>query len=146
MPFYFAPPTFFIVCEILRASNMTGFYHKNIFTFNNRCLWRILKVCWIDCISNASYGDMQTRKNHSKATTRKWNWIGHCLRREEFNIAKRALDWNPQGSKRRSYPRTKWQRKVEQEVQRARKSWSEVKQLAQNGKRWRKFIEALSST
>jgi len=28
---------------------------------------------------------------------RKWNWIGHTLRKETDAIEKTALDWNPQG-------------------------------------------------
>jgi hypothetical protein len=27
---------------------------------------------------------------------RKWNWIGHTLRKETGAIEKTALDWNPQ--------------------------------------------------
>ena len=32
---------------------------------------------------------------------RKWNWIGHTLREEAGTIEKTALDWNPQGHRRR---------------------------------------------
>jgi len=28
---------------------------------------------------------------------RKWNWIGHTLRKETGAVEKTALDWNPQG-------------------------------------------------
>jgi len=31
---------------------------------------------------------------------RKWNWIGHTLRKETGAIEKTALDWNPQGYRR----------------------------------------------
>ena len=33
--------------------------------------------------------------------TCKRNWTGHCLRREESNIVKKVLDWNPEGNRRR---------------------------------------------
>jgi hypothetical protein len=32
---------------------------------------------------------------------RKWNWIGHTLHNEAGAVEKTALDWNPQGYKRR---------------------------------------------
>ena len=32
---------------------------------------------------------------------RKCNWIGHTLRKENGSIEKIALDWNPQGNRRR---------------------------------------------
>jgi len=32
---------------------------------------------------------------------RKWNWIGHTLHEEAGTIRKTALDWNPQGHRRR---------------------------------------------
>lgn len=30
---------------------------------------------------------------------RKWNWIGHTLRRPEYDIERTAVDWNPQGTR-----------------------------------------------
>jgi len=32
---------------------------------------------------------------------RKWNWIGHTLRKETGEIEKTALDLNPQGNRMR---------------------------------------------
>jgi hypothetical protein len=32
---------------------------------------------------------------------RKWRWIGHTLRKTEGAIERVALDWNPQGARRR---------------------------------------------
>ena len=36
-----------------------------------------------------------------KIKRRKWNWIGHTLRKEAGAIEKTVLDWNPQGYRRR---------------------------------------------
>jgi hypothetical protein len=35
----------------------------------------------------------------------KWIWIGHTLRQENESIGKKALEWNPQGGRRRGRPR-----------------------------------------
>jgi hypothetical protein len=32
---------------------------------------------------------------------RKWNWIGHTLRKGNEAIEREALDWNPQGKQNR---------------------------------------------
>jgi hypothetical protein len=32
---------------------------------------------------------------------RKWNWIGHTLRKGNEAIEREALDWNPQGKSKR---------------------------------------------
>jgi len=39
---------------------------------------------------------------------RKWNWIGHALRKENEAIEREALDWNLQGIRRRVRPRYMW--------------------------------------
>jgi len=36
------------------------------------------------------------------------DWIGHTLRKEEGAIEKTALDWNPQGCRRRGRPKRTW--------------------------------------
>lgn len=44
---------------------------------------------------------------------KKWNWIGHILRRHDDDIAKAALDWNPQGSRKRELLRTNYKNSQE---------------------------------
>ena len=39
---------------------------------------------------------------------RKWNWIGQKLRKETEAVEKTALDWNPQGHRRRGRPKRTW--------------------------------------
>jgi len=41
---------------------------------------------------------------------RKWKWIGHTLRKRNEAIEREALDWNPQGKRRRGRPRHMWRR------------------------------------
>jgi hypothetical protein len=46
---------------------------------------------------------------------RKWNWIGHTLRKGHEAIERKALDWNPQGKSRRGRPRHTWRKTVHNE-------------------------------
>ena len=73
----------------------------------------------------------------------KWNWIGHTLRKGDEAIAKEALDWNPQGKRRRERPKQTWRRSAHNEALEEGKSWGEVKKLARNRIRWRRFVDAL---
>ena len=76
---------------------MTSILANKIQVFINKCLRRILRIKWTDMISNK---DLWKRANQtpivSEIKRRKWNWIGHVLRREPTNIAKMSLEWNPQ--------------------------------------------------
>jgi hypothetical protein len=63
---------------------------------------------------------------------RKWNWIGHTLRKGHEAIEREALDWNPQGKRRRRRPRHTWRKTVHNEPLEKVKSWSEVKRMTGN--------------
>ena len=71
---------------------------KNIQTFINRCLRRILQIHWPDTISNEELWQ-RTRQKHAdvEIRQRRWGWIGHTLRKTATNTTRQALRWNPQG-------------------------------------------------
>jgi hypothetical protein len=82
--------------------------------------------------------DRQTKK-------RKCSWVGHTLRKPSGITEKGALDWNPQGKRRRGRLKKTWKRTVE-EARDQGKRWQEVKAVAKNKVRWRSFVKALCST
>jgi hypothetical protein len=41
---------------------------------------------------------------------KEFRWIGHTLRKEDGEIPKAALHWNPQGNRKRGRPRNSWRR------------------------------------
>jgi hypothetical protein len=91
------------------------------------------------------------RITHQKAIEnqierRKWNWIGHTLCKETGATEKTALDWNPQGYRRRGRSKRTWRRTVEDEIRSTRRSWNEVKGLAGDRNAWKLFMDALCST
>jgi hypothetical protein len=60
-------------------------------------------------------------------------------------IEKIALDWNPQGYRRRGRPKRMWRRTIEDEI-RGTRSWNEVKGIAVDHINWEFFMDALCST
>jgi hypothetical protein len=61
------------------------------------------------------------------------------------SIEKSVLDWNSQGARRHGRPKKTWKRTIEDEAMEAGKTWSEVKKLAVDRTRWRRFTDALCS-
>ena len=47
---------------------------------------------------------------------RKWRWIGHTLRKEPSNITRQALEWNPQGKRKRGRPKQTWRRSLHSDM------------------------------
>jgi hypothetical protein len=75
------------------------------------------------------------------------NWTGYTLRKETGVIEKTALDWNPQGYRRRGRPKRTWRRTIEKEIRGIRRSWNEVKGIAGDRTTWKLFfMDALCST
>ena len=60
------------------------------------------------------------------------NWIGHTIQKGENNLARRALDWNPQGFRRAGRPTETWSRSVRREAENSEKlgqmlrAWPEI--------------------
>ncbi|KAJ8710014.1 hypothetical protein PYW07_009380 [Mythimna separata] len=117
---------------------------RQIQVFVNRCLRRILGIYWPETISNVELLEKchESPIDH-QIKRRKWRWIGHTLRRDSNHIPKQALDWNPQGKRKRGRPRQTWRRTVLAEAASNGMTWSEVKREAQDRSRWRITVDAL---
>jgi hypothetical protein len=66
--------------------------------------------------------------------------------KEAGAIEKTALDWNPQGYRRRGRPKRMWRRTIEDEIRGTRRSWNEVKGIAGDRINWKLSMDALRST
>ena len=114
--------------------------------FVNRCLRRILGIRWPEVIRNTELWSRTGQKPiDEEIRRRKWNWVGHTLRKRQGAIERAALDWNPQGARRRGRPKITWRRSVATEVENTGWTWNEVKALARDRDGWRGFVEALCS-
>jgi hypothetical protein len=93
-------------CETWKITNSIT---QKLQSFINRCLRRILNVRWPDVISNImlweTTGETPVEPQIKK---RKWKWIGHTIRKDENAVERIALDWNPQGTRKRGRPKKTW--------------------------------------
>ena len=99
-----------------------------------------MNIKWTDKITNKELWRITKQKPiEIQIKRRKWNWIGHTLRKEAGATEKTALDRNPQGYRRRGRAKRMWRRTIEDEIRNTGRSWNEVKGIA--GDRWRRTIE-----
>jgi hypothetical protein len=94
-------------------------------------------------ISNEVLWRTEDTEVSTQIKRRKWNWIGHTLRKGNEAIEREALDWNPRGKRWRGRPRHTWRRSVHNEALENGKSWSKIKRMAWNWTRWRYFVDAV---
>ena len=131
-------------CETWKTTNQLT---KRLQIFINKCLRRIMNLKWTDKIKNEELWRITKHKPRQIQTKRrKWNWISHALRKEASAIEKTALDWNPQGYRRRGRPKRTWRRTIEDEIRSTGKSWNEVKGIAGDRNACMLFMDALCST
>ena len=105
----------------------------------NLCLRYILRIWWPNIISNKDLWKVTGQEDINVAVRkRKFRWIGHTLRKEDGEIRKAALLWNPQGNRKRGRPRNSWRRSV---IKEAGRSWNELSFLAANRQKWKGLID-----
>jgi hypothetical protein len=103
----------------------------------------ILRIRWPKIISNKDLWIVAGQEDiNLEIRKRKFRWIGHTLRKEDGEVIKAALLWNPQGSRKRVRPKTSWRRSVTKE---AGRSWNELRFLAADRQKWKELIDNLCS-
>ena len=117
---------------------VTNEIQRKIQTFMNRCLRYILRIWWPNSISNKDLWKVKGQEDiNLEIRKRKFSWIGHTLRKEDGEIPKAALLWNPQGNRKRGRPRNSWRRSV---VKEAGRSWNELRFLSADRQKWKGLI------
>jgi hypothetical protein len=137
--------------EILTRKNVLSTFHgldfMVLFSYLLNSLWclrYIMKVWWPRVISNEKLWEMSGQININKEIRqRKFGWIGHTLRKDDSEPCKAALQWNPQGTRRRGRPRNAWRRTTLNES--GKHSWSDLRFIARNREGWRRFVDNLCS-
>jgi hypothetical protein len=72
------------------------------FSFINVCPRKILNIHWPEKIRTEELQELAGQEPvQTQIKRRKWRWIGHTLRKSDDEVEKRALIWNPQGSRNR---------------------------------------------
>jgi hypothetical protein len=73
---------------------------------------------------------------------RKFGWIGHTLRKDDGEIPKAALLWNPQGNRKTGRPKNSWRSSV---IKEAGRSWKELRFLTADRQEWKELVDILRS-
>jgi hypothetical protein len=90
-----------------------------------------LRIWWPKTISNKDLWETtQQIPISSEIKMRKWKWIEDTLRKDQNNITRQGLHWNPQGNRRKGRPRVTWKKTVLPELQEQNVSLKEAKQMA----------------
>jgi hypothetical protein len=106
-----------------------------------------MNIKWTDKVTNDElWGITQQKPIEKQIRIRKWNCIGHTLRKEVGAIEKTASDWNYQGYRRRGRPKRMWRRTIEDEIRGTGRSWKKVKGIARDRTAWNLSMHALCST
>ena len=126
---------------------LTKGLEQKLQVFINKSLRNILRIWWPRKISNKDlWSQTGQRPIEEEIRQRAWGWIGHTLRRPDRHVVKRALEWNPQGKRKRGRPQHSWRRTRMAELAVKHVTWNEAKGTAQNRVRWRALVEDLCST
>ena len=89
---------------------------------------RYVRIWWPNIISNKDLWKVTGQEDiNLEIRTRKFRLTGHTLRKEDGEIPRDALLWNPQGNRKRGRPRNSWRRLV---MKAAGRSWNELKVLS----------------
>ena len=117
-------------------SKLSSFHTKNPL--------KIVRFFCPQIISNQDLCDeCQQESIETTIARRSWTWIVNKLRKDQGSIPRVAVEWKPEGHRKRGRPRMTWRCTVEAEATAMGHSWGTVRTLAQDRLRWREFVAAL---
>ena len=129
-------------CESWR---MTRQAENRLDVLLHRWLRRILRIDWTLHVTNeevrrrAGVGELLSET----VRKRRWTFIGHTLRRDGKDLAKKALTWTPAGRRNRGRPKETYRRTVERERNLlGLNSWSAAAAVASDRAAWRDLIRS----
>ncbi|VDO53773.1 unnamed protein product [Schistosoma margrebowiei] len=100
---------------------------KNVQVFTNSCFHKIPNIHWPDTISNSLLWERTNQlPTVDEIVKRRWEWIGHTLRKSPNCITMPALTWNPEGKRKIGRPKDTLRRKIEADMKRMNNIWKEL--------------------
>ncbi|VDP10450.1 unnamed protein product [Schistosoma margrebowiei] len=120
---------------------------QKIQMFINSFLRKILQIRWPDTISNNVLWERINQIPAGEEIRKKrWNWIGHTMRKAPNCVTRQALTGNPQVQRKRGRPKNKLRREMEIDMKKMNKIWMELEKEAQDRRGWRMLVGGLCST
>lgn len=74
---------------------------------------------------------------------RKRRWIGQALSKPVPSITRQALNWKPQGKRKRGRPMKTWRHDLEETTKKTVSTWRQFEALAQNRDVWKALVSCL---
>lgn len=113
-------------------------------SFHNGCLRKIMGIFWPNKISNVELHEKANREDmRAMLIKRRWQWIGHVIRKPTDNTTRIALRWTPEGNRKPDQPKNTWRRTVEKEIKKHKFTWGELEKVAQDRDKWRSQVLVL---
>ncbi|KAJ8402034.1 hypothetical protein AAFF_G00372690 [Aldrovandia affinis] len=137
-------PTATYACETwMKTASITNMLD----VFHRRCLRTILKISWRDHITNA---EVMRRTGvallSDMVSDRRRRLAGHVLRLPRERPASVAMDWVPEGGKRkRGRPKKTWRHTFKEDLNEMGVSWHGARRVASDRCRWRGFVAQCSN-
>ena len=129
-------PVLLYGCETWK---LTAAEEKKLDRFQFTCLRRILREWWPQRIRNDTISQITgVRKISDEIRRRRWNWIGHVLRKDRNDDCMVAMGWQPEGKRKVGRRKITWRRTVERECRQERwTSWAEARTAAKDRAGWK---------
>ncbi|VDP39882.1 unnamed protein product [Schistosoma margrebowiei] len=109
------------------------------------CLCKILNIHWPDTINNSLLWERTNQLPAEEIRKRRWEWIGHTLRKSSNCITWQALTWNPEGKRKRGRPKNTLRWEIEADMKSMNNDWKELERIAQDRVGWRMLVSGLCS-
>ncbi|KAI8483214.1 hypothetical protein Bbelb_390960 [Branchiostoma belcheri] len=121
---------------------MTVRQEKNLDTADQRWLRTILRVRWHQHISNEEVRRRTGQPSLSTLVRRaRVRWLGHVARMPRTRLPRMALNWVPQGKRRRGGQQMTWEKTVMRDLEVMGITWEGARRTAQDRRQW-KAVEA----
>ena len=148
---YFHPSFYSVV--VPSRINASETWNRNsgitemIDVFHRRCLQSILSISWRDHVINdkvmAWSGQLAL---HDIVATRRRRFVGHILRLPATRPASMALEWIPEGGRRRAgRPMRTWQDMLKEDLETMGVDRSDARDTARDRARWRQLVARCST-
>ena len=114
----------------------------------NNSMKRIMKIFWPIKITNSELREKANIKSVQETMKEKrWKYIGHILRRDRNDNRRIALQWTPEGKRKKGRPKETWRRMAEKELKEMGwKTWEAAARVAADRQQWNDMCSALCST
>lgn len=128
-------PTCLYASETWKMSSKN---RKKLDAFQQRCLRKILKITYRDRITNEEvYRRTSTQPLSQRIEKNRVRYAGHIIRMTADRDPKIALNWRPEGRRRRGRPRLTWRRTFQQDLERRNVDLDMVEEIASDRDAWR---------